>query len=95
MPASFIGEIIVRPILELVFQVVAYYVGCVVVPVVSLGRWQCEPLLSDVPKKRLRKFGLYHLRGQQVFLTAEATAMVGLLFCAAVIALGIWLCFGT
>ncbi len=95
MPGSFIGEIIVRPILELVFQVAAYYVGCIVVPVVSLGRWQCDPLLSDGPKRRLRKFGLYHLRGQRVFLTAEATALVGLLFCAAVIALGLWLYFGT
>lgn len=95
MPASFIGEIIVRPILELVFQVAAYYIGCVVVAVVSLGRWQCEPLLNDVPKKRLRKFGLYHLRGQQIYLTAEATALVGLLFCAVVIALGLWLYFRT
>ncbi|HEY9171288.1 MAG TPA: hypothetical protein VI136_03285 [Verrucomicrobiae bacterium] len=95
MPGSLIGEIIVRPILELVFQVAAYYVGCVVVPVVSLGRWQCEPLLNDVPRKRLRKFGLYHVRGQQVYLTAEATALVGLLFCLGVAALGLWLYFRT
>jgi hypothetical protein len=82
MPGSFIGELILQPILEAVFYVGGYYVGRLVVPVISLGRWKCDPLLRDVPKKKLRWSGTYHLRGQQVYLTAEVTAGVGVLFVA-------------
>ena len=75
------------------FDVAAYYVGRVVVPVISFGRWKCDRLLRDVPKKKLRWSGLYHLRGQQIYLTADATALVGLLFSGLVIALCLWLYF--
>jgi hypothetical protein len=94
MPASFIGELILQPIFELVFHVAAYYVGRVVVPVVSFGRWKCDRLLRDVPKKKLRWSGLYHLREQKIYLTADATALVGLAFSGLVIALVLWLYFG-
>jgi hypothetical protein len=80
MPASFITELILQPILELVFYVGAYYVGRAVVPVISFGRWKCDRLLRDTPKKKLRWSGTYHVRGTQVYLSAEATACVGLLF---------------
>lgn len=56
------GELIVQPILELVFYVVGYHVGRIVVSVVSFGRWKCDRLLRDVPKKKLKWGGLYHLR---------------------------------
>ena len=82
MPATFIAELILQPIFELVFYVGGYYVGRLVVPVISLGRWKCDRLLRDVPKKKLKWSGTYHLRGQQVYLTAEATAVVGVLFAA-------------
>lgn len=93
MPASFIGELILQPIFEAVFHVAAYYVGRVIVPVISFGRWKCDRLLRAVPKKKLRWSGLYHLRGQQIYLTADATALVGLVFSGLVIALGVWLYF--
>lgn len=80
MPASFIGEIILQPLFELVFHVVAYRVGCVIVPILSVGRLKCDRYLRDVPKKKLRWSGLYHKRGEQVYLTADTTALVGLLF---------------
>ena len=93
MPGSFIGELILQPIFEAVFHVAAYYAGRVVVPIISFGRWKCDRLLRDVPKKKQRWSGLYHLRGQQVYLTADATALVGLVFSGLVIALGLWLYF--
>ncbi len=82
MPASFIAELVLQPILELVFYMGGYYAGRVVVPLISLGRWKCDRLLRESPKKKLRWSGSYHLRGQQVYLTAEATAGVGVLFVA-------------
>jgi hypothetical protein len=90
MPGSFIEELILQPIFELVFHVVAYYLGRLVVPVVSLGRWKCDPMTREVPKNKLRWGGLYHLCGQQVYLTPEATSIVGLLSSGLVIGLALW-----
>ena len=87
MPASFIAELILQPILEFVFYVGGYYVGRLVVPLISLGRWKCDRLLREVPKKKLKWSGTYHLRGQQIYLTAEATAGVGVLFVAVIVGL--------
>ncbi len=80
MPASFIAKLILQPIFEVVFYVGGYYVGRLIVPVISFGRWKSDRLLRDVPKRKLKWSGTYHLRGQQVYLTAEATAGVGVLF---------------
>jgi hypothetical protein len=57
MPATFIAELILQPILELVYYTGGYYVGCLVVPVISLGRWKCDPLLRDVQQ-------VFHRPGQ-------------------------------
>lgn len=89
MPASFITELILQPIFELVFHVGGYYVGRLVVPLVSFGRWKCDPLLREVSKGKLRWSGSYHLRGKQVYLTSEATAGVGVLF--VILVVGSWL----
>lgn len=78
MPSS-----IVQGIFEVVLQgfleVICYFVGSIVVPVISFGRWQCDRITADVPRRKFRAAGIYHLRGQQVYLTAEATQLVGLL----------------
>lgn len=79
---------LLQPIAEAIFEVVFYYFGRVVVPVISLGRWECEPLLSDVPKPRLRWGGMFHYRGDRIFFTSEGTAVIGFLFCALVIGVG-------
>ncbi len=84
MPASLIAELVLQPVLELVFYTGGYYVGRLVVPVISMGRWKCDRLLREAPKKKVRWSGVYHLRGQQVHLTAEATAGVGVFFVALV-----------
>ncbi|HEY5913094.1 MAG TPA: hypothetical protein VJA21_21095 [Verrucomicrobiae bacterium] len=84
MPASFIAELILQPVFEFVFYVGGYYVGRLIVPVISVGRWKYDRLLREVPKKKLKWSGTYHLRGRQIYLTSEATAGVGVLFVVAV-----------
>jgi hypothetical protein len=79
---------LLQPLAEAIFEVLFYYFGRVVVPVISVGRWHCEPLLSDIPKHKLRWGGLFHYRGDRIYLTSEATAVVGFLFCVAVVAAG-------
>jgi hypothetical protein len=89
MPASIVAELL-QPVLEAVFHVVCYCVGRVAVPVISFGRWKCDGFLRDVPRKKLRRGGIYQLCGQQVYLTAEATALVGFMVCGLVIAGFLW-----
>jgi hypothetical protein len=56
MPASFIGEIL----FEMIVHPLVYGVGTVVVPIISFGRWKCDPLLRDVPKKKKEKWGGFY-----------------------------------
>lgn len=78
MPSS-----ILQGVLEVVFQgfmeVVCYFVGRVVVPVISFGRWKCDRITADAPRGKNGAARFYHLRGRQVYLTAEATQLAGLL----------------
>jgi len=85
---SFIGELILRPILEFIFEVVCYCIGRVVVPIFSLGRLKCDRIIVDTPRRKRRWGGSFHRRGQQIYLTAEATAGVGVLFVVLVVAAG-------
>jgi hypothetical protein len=55
--------------------------GRVIVPLISLGSWRCEPLLSDVPKRETRLGGLFHYRSGRIYFTSEGTAAIGALFC--------------
>jgi hypothetical protein len=78
MPSS-----IIQGVLELVLQVIleveAYFIGSIVVPVVSLGRWNCENLSDPAPRKKFWAMGFYRLRNGQIYLTVEATQLVGVL----------------
>jgi len=65
------------------------------VPIISFGRWKCDRFLYEVPRKKLRRGGFYHPRGQQVYLTAEATSLVGLVFCGLIIGGFLWWYFST
>ena len=85
MPASFIGELVLQPILEFIFHILGYYVGRVVVSVTTLGRIKCDRMLADTPRRKLRWGGTYHRRGERIYLTPEATAVVGVLFVALVV----------
>ena len=88
MPASIIGELILQPILEFIFLILGYHIGRVVVSVFTLGRIKCDRLLADTPRRKMKWAGTYHRRGQQIYLTAEATAGVGVIFVALLVAGG-------
>lgn len=94
MPASILQGI-VELILQPVFEVGCYFIGRIVVSIVSLGHLKCDRLTADPPRRKLRWGGLYHRRGQQLYLTAEATCGVGLLFVVLLIVGGFLIyCFG-
>jgi hypothetical protein len=92
MPGSIIGELIVQPILEFIFHIVGYYIGRVVVSVCTLGRIKCDKLMADTPRRKMSWGGMYHRRGQQIYLSAEATAAVGVIFVVLVVA-GVFLVY--
>lgn len=81
MPGSFIGELILRSVLEFIFHVVSFHVGRVLVPIISFGQIKCDRFTADPPRRKLRRAGgLYHRRGEEIYLSAEATALAGSLF---------------
>ena len=88
MPASILQGIF-EVVLQAILEVACYYVGRVVVPVVSFGRWKCERLTSNVPRRKLRVAGLYHMRADGIYLTAEATQLVGVVTMVLVIGGGV------
>lgn len=75
MPGSVIGELVLGPILEVVFIGVGYVVGVGMVPAVTLGRWRAEPLLSRPRGREMRRRARW--RTGPGVLSVEATAMVG------------------
>ena len=78
MPSSIVQGIF-EAVLQGFLEVVCYFVDSIVAPVISFGRWKCDHITADVPRRKIRAAGLYHLRGRQIYLTAEATQLVGLL----------------
>jgi hypothetical protein len=88
MPASIIGELILQPILEFIFHFVCYHIGRAVVGLVTFGKLKCDKILADTPRRKLRWSGLYHKRGAQTYLTAESTALIGMISVVGMIAAG-------
>jgi hypothetical protein len=78
MPSSIVQGL-VEVVLQFFLEVVCFLVGNIVVPIISFGRWKCDDITTSVPRRKFLSAGFYHLRGQQVYLTAEATQLVGLL----------------
>lgn len=85
-------EDLVQIIGQAVFEIVGYFIGRIVIAVVSLGRWRCEPFLTVVPRREKRWFGLFHYRSDGAYFTSEGTAVVGIVFCLIVIfgSIAIW-----
>lgn len=88
MPGSIIGEMMLQPILEFVFLVLGDHIGRVVVSSFTLGRVKCDRLLAETPRRKMKWAGTFHRRGQQIYLTAEATAGVGVIFVVLLVASG-------
>lgn len=87
MPSSILRDF-VEALLKPVFEVGCYYIARIVVPVVSFGRIKCDRLTAGVPRRKLRWGGLFHRRGRQLYLTAEATTLAGVLFVVLALVVG-------
>jgi hypothetical protein len=83
MPASFIGELILQPMAELVLQVAGYLTGWVVVPVFSFGKAYVEPAPKGV--RIVPTWGSLDRDSRgKIVLSADLGAVVGLVFWACV-----------
>ena len=82
-----------QPLGEALFEIAFYFFGRVIVPLISLGNWRCEPLLSDVPKRETRWGGLFHYRSGQIYFTSEGTAAIGAVFCFLAVGGGVLIWF--
>jgi len=81
MPGEVIGELILRPIAELLLQIAGDYTGRVVVPVFTFGFVHVEPAAKGVqvfPKWH----GFHRASDGRRVLDAEMGAFLGLVFWA-------------
>jgi hypothetical protein len=79
---------------QALFEVVFYYVGWLVIPVVSCGRWHCDPLFTNIPKHEARWGGLFHYRRESIYFTSEGTAVIGAIFCLITVCIVIGIAYG-
>ena len=82
-----IAEIVIRPIFELIFYGVAYWIGYLVLSILSLGQLKLAPLMSIDQKNRKKKGKIdwsiwLHRPMQGRVLKAEVVCLSGLLFLA-------------
>jgi hypothetical protein len=77
---------------ESLFEAAFYFVGRIIIPIASFGRWRCLPLLSRVSKEEMSWGGLIHRTATRTYFTSGGTAAVGGLACllSATIALLVW-----
>jgi len=80
MPGEIIGELILRPIAEIVLQILCYFTGRVVVPVLSLGLAYVEPAPKGVRVVVPKWHGFHRGSKGKVVVDAEMGALLGLLF---------------
>ncbi|MEA9579492.1 hypothetical protein VC218_11400 [Xanthomonas nasturtii] len=86
MPLEFAAEIFFRFLFEVIVYTFGYATGWLLIPVLSFGYYEVEPL--SPPKrgaKQMRAQGVRHPRQ----LTADAAAVIGILFWVVAIALGL------
>ena len=92
MPAHFIGELILLPILECILYVFSYGTGYLLLNTFSLGKIKLASLTSYQQKKRGKKkwyqidWSIWlHRKGKGKQLKAEVTCLVGILFWLAIL----------
>ena len=81
---EFIGEVLLRGILEIIFYTLSYYTGAVVLWIVTFGQIRLAPLTSidstNRKKNRWTDWSIWlHRPMQGRALKAECTCLVGLL----------------
>jgi hypothetical protein len=79
MPSTILQGV-VEVVLQPIFEFGCYFVGRIVVSIVSLGRIKCDRLTAAPPRGRLRWGGMIYRRGPHLYLSATATIFAGLLF---------------
>ena len=84
MAASIIGEFVVSVIGEVFVQIVFYYTGKAVVPVLSLGRWLSAGLSDAAPPGRASRLS-WHTRDGRRIISPDGQALAGFLFYIALI----------
>ncbi len=78
-----LAEIVIRPIFELIFYGVAYWIGYLVLSILSLGQLKLAPLMSIDQKKGKIDWSIWlHRPMQGRVLKAEVVCLSGLLFLA-------------
>ncbi len=85
MPLEFAAEVFVRFLFEAILYTLGYGTGWLLIPALSFGYYTVEPL--SPPRRgvrRVRSRGVSRPRQ----LTAEATALIGILFWVIAIAMG-------
>jgi hypothetical protein len=94
MPSSIVQGLL-EVVLHAVFEIGCYYVGRLVVPLVSLGRWRCETLSAAVPRRRRWPESLYCRRGNRLVVTVEATQLAGLAGVGLLVGGAVWVWYLT
>lgn len=84
MAASIIGEFVVSVIGEVLVQIVFYYTGKAVVPVLSLGRWLTASLSDAAPPGWASRLSWIDDAGRRV-VSLDGQALAGFLFYIALI----------
>ncbi len=80
---DFLGFFIVSIFVEFIFWGVAYITGCVLTPIVSLGKWYPDAISRnpDTGKRLKSKIGFkLSIRSGKTYLGAWAVAFIGFIF---------------
>lgn len=86
MPLEFAAEVVFRFVFEVVFYALGYATGWLLVPALSFGYYTVEPIPPPKRGSRRVRSGSADRPRQ---LSADAAAVVGILFWAALVALGV------
>jgi len=84
MPGEIIGELVLRPIAELILQVACYFTGRVIVPALSLGTAYVEPAPKGSRIVIPKWHGFHRGSDGKTIVDCEMGALLGLLFWACV-----------
>lgn len=79
MPAEIIGELIVKPILELVVQLIGYFTSRLLCPVITFGHISVAPTEKGV-KVKPRWHGINRASNGKIVLHEEMGAFLGIIF---------------
>ena len=86
MPLSFVAETLLRFLFETVFYFLGYATGWLLVPTLSFGFYEVEPL--SPPKRNSRQSRTTSATRLPRQISADATTAIGILFWLVLVGLG-------